>query len=197
MLWELWVGVYKCELHAKFCQKMTDVSCNCKVLLKKMVYVDPYWADFFWFFLYTLLSLLGSLGRLTWVRLQQHQEQNYPVLQVHAGSVCVSVNHWTLTMDYRIFNVHTWSFLCMRIHTGVGHTNNESSQHNIFDSDKTVTNFQCAPDRVWTSGLCMSSPMLYQLSHPTMSSSYRLISSDVRWHIRDKLATQMECDKFW
>ena len=33
-------------------------------------------------------------------------------------------------MDDRIFNVRT--FLCMRIHTGLGHTENESAQH--FDS---------------------------------------------------------------
>ena len=38
------------------------------------------------FLLYTLLSLSGNSGRLTWVRLQQPQEQRYPVLQVHAGS---------------------------------------------------------------------------------------------------------------
>ena len=28
-------------------------------------------------------------------------------------------------MDYRTFNVRTWSYLCVRIHTGVGLTNNE------------------------------------------------------------------------
>ena len=32
-------------------------------------------------------------------------------------------------MDYRIFNVRTWSFLCVRIHTRVGHTDSESAQH--------------------------------------------------------------------
>ena len=30
-------------------------------------------------------------------------------------------------MDYRIFNVRT--FLCVSIHTGVGHTDKESAQH--------------------------------------------------------------------
>ena len=45
------------------------------------------------FFLYTLLSLSGNLGRLTRVRLQQPQEQRYTVLQVHAGSVRVSIIH--------------------------------------------------------------------------------------------------------
>ena len=32
-------------------------------------------------------------------------------------------------MDYRIFNVRTWSFLCMWIHTGVGDADSESAQH--------------------------------------------------------------------
>ena len=44
-------------------------------------------------FLYTLLSLSGNLDRLTWVRLQQLQEQRYPVLRVPAGSCHVSVIH--------------------------------------------------------------------------------------------------------
>ena len=30
--------------------------------------------------------------------------------------------------DYRIFNVRTRSFVCVRIHTGVGHTDIESAQ---------------------------------------------------------------------
>ena len=30
-------------------------------------------------------------------------------------------------MDYMIFNVRT--ILCVRIHTGLGHTDNESAQH--------------------------------------------------------------------
>ena len=38
------------------------------------------------FFLYTLLSLSENSGCLTSVRLQQPQEQRYPILQVHAGS---------------------------------------------------------------------------------------------------------------
>ena len=32
-------------------------------------------------------------------------------------------------MDYRIFNMRTWSFVCVRIHAGVGHTDSESAQH--------------------------------------------------------------------
>ncbi len=37
-------------------------------------------------------------------------------------------------MDYRIFNVRTFS--CVRVHTGVGHTDNESAQH--FDTEKLI-----------------------------------------------------------
>ena len=43
-------------------------------------------------------------------------------------------------IDYRIFNVHM--FLCMRIHTGVGHTDIESAQ--LFDSEK-LTIFVIVP----------------------------------------------------
>ena len=41
---------------------------------------------FFFFFFYISLSLLENLSRLSWVRLQQPQEQRHPVLQMHAGS---------------------------------------------------------------------------------------------------------------
>ena len=69
-------------------------------------------------------------------------------------------------MDYRIFNVRTWSSVCMhKIHTGVGHTD-ESAQH--FWLRKTLNIFSCAlyGAGIWNSGLWISSPMLYQLSHP-------------------------------
>ena len=43
-------------------------------------------------------------------------------------------------MDYRIFDVRTWSFLCVHIciHMEVGHTNSVG-QHNIFDSKKLIS----------------------------------------------------------
>ena len=41
-------------------------------------------------------------------------------------------------MDYRIFNVRMSSFLCVRIHTGVGHIDSTSAQH--FLLGKTLTN---------------------------------------------------------
>ena len=49
-------------------------------------------------------------------------------------------------MDYRVFSVRTWSFLCVRIHTGFGHTDSESAQH--FRLGKT--HFSCAPGGVRT-----------------------------------------------
>ena len=67
-------------------------------------------------------------------------------------------------MDYRIFNVRTWSFLCVRVHTRVGYTDSEPAQH--FWLGKTLTICYCAPKGVWTSGLWISSPTSYQLSHP-------------------------------
>ena len=66
-------------------------------------------------------------------------------------------------MDCRIFNVRTWSFLCVRIHTGIRHTD-ESAQY--FWLEKTLTIVSCVPDRVRILGLWISSPALYQLSHP-------------------------------
>ena len=59
----------------------------------------PYYKNkFVSIIVYTLFTLSGNSGRLTWVRLQQLHEQRYPVLQVHAaGSFRVSVIHRTLT----------------------------------------------------------------------------------------------------
>ena len=105
-------------------------------------------------------------SRLTWVRLQQSQEQRYSVLQsAWLMGVCSCFRntiHRTLTyMDYRIFNVRTWSFL--RLYTrGLGTPT--ANQHNIFDW-KILTIFVCAADGVRTSGLWISSPTLYQWSH--------------------------------
>ena len=78
--------------------------------------------------MYTWLPLSGNSGRLTWVRPQQPQEQRYPVLHVHAGSIRVSVIHRTLTWPTGSL---TWSFLRVRIHT-----NTESAQH--LDSEKLL-----------------------------------------------------------
>ena len=88
--------------------------------------------------LYTLLSVSGKSGRLTWVRLQQPQEQRYPVLKVHAGSFRVSAIHQTPTWTTGPLTCSTWSFICLRIHMEIGHTNGESAQH--FGLGHTLTN---------------------------------------------------------
>ena len=63
-------------------------------------------------------------------------------------------------MDYRIFNVCTWSFMLEDTH-GVGHTDSESVQH--FWLWKTQ---YCALGGIRTFVFWILSPMLYQLSHP-------------------------------
>ena len=98
------------------------------------------------FFIYILFSLLWNLCHLTWVRLQQLQEQRYPVLQVYAGSFHVSVIHRTLTWTTgSLTGVRAHSY-AMHIHTGVGHTDSKPVQH--FWLGKTPTNFSCAPDGI-------------------------------------------------
>ena len=49
--------------------------------------------------------------------------------QVHAGSFRFSVINRTLTWTTGSLKVRTWSLLCVRIHTGVGHTDSEFAQH--------------------------------------------------------------------
>ena len=61
-----------------------------------------------------------------------------------------------------------WSFLCVHVHTGVGHTDSESAQ--TFFTWKKITNFSSAPDGVqtfchWIYGVMT----LYQFSHPITS----------------------------
>ena len=123
---------------------------------------------FLFFYFYTLLSLSENLGRLTWVIAAARPALPSPTM--HAGSFHVSVIHQT-DIDYRILNVHTWSFICVRIHMGVGHTDNESVKH--FWLGKTLTNFSCAPGGagIRTSSFWISSLMLYQLSHPVTPPS--------------------------
>ena len=53
------------------------------------------------------------------------QQSRYPNrYKVHAWSFRVSVTRRTLTWTKGYF---TWSFLCVRIHTGIGHIDNESA----------------------------------------------------------------------
>ena len=91
-------------------------------------------------------------------------------------------------MDYRIFNVHMWSFVCVHAyntHRGWAHWQVSTT----FFSRKKITIFFCAPDwagiRTW--GVWISSLMLYQLSHPVTPWHYfplTLLSLDITspWH---------------
>ena len=95
-----------------------------------------------------------------------------------------------------------WSLLWVCIQTGVGHTNNESvqhfdspttSQHNIlshrqrvsttFWLRKTITNFSCAPDRVQTSGLWISSRCSYHWATPSLKTHITVTVENVNSYI--------------
>ena len=107
----------------------------CRVILAVFSEFYFYFLFFVWF--YTLyFPFLEIRTSLNWVRLQQPQGQHYPVLQVHAGSFRVSVNHRTLTWTIGIFNwtcVPAHSFAC-EYTRGLGTPT--ASQHNKFDSEK-------------------------------------------------------------
>ena len=68
---------------------------TCEVMICVSPCYDPRkWMDLRFresidFFLALHLSLAGNSGRLTWVRLQQPQEQRYPFLSVRAVFSCV------------------------------------------------------------------------------------------------------------
>ena len=78
--------------------------------------------------------------------------------------------------NYMIFNVRTWSLLCVRINTGVEHTDGESVQHFCLGKSHK---FACAPDGIRTSVHPNLSPMLYQLSHPVTPKITRNVGSNV------------------
>ena len=68
-------------------------------------------------------------------------------------------------MGYRIFNVRTWSFLCVCIHNGVGHTDSESAQK--FWRWKTLVLLMGFEPRSFGSWR----PTFYQVSHPVTTTS--------------------------
>ena len=73
-------------------------------------------------------AVLPSLTSACWVRLQQPPRAALPSLTRACWVFSCFRNPPNSDMDYRILNVRTESFLCVRIHTGVGHTD-ESAQH--------------------------------------------------------------------
>ena len=70
-------------------------------------------------------------------------------------------------MDYRIFKVRKhYVIILMRVYTHGGWAYRQRVS-TTFWFWKTPF-FSCAPDRVWISGLWISSQTLYQLSHPAI-----------------------------
>ena len=103
----------------------------------------------------TLSSLSGNSARFTYVRLQQRaRAMLHPVLQVHAESFRVSVIYRTLTWTTCHDLEGAYVIIRMRAyHTHEGWACTlTASQHNIFDSEKPLTNASCAPDGVRTRG---------------------------------------------
>ena len=102
-----------------------------------------------------LWSLLPNGCKLVWksrntTLLVKFTAQKYIysfVSKVQAGSFHVFIIHQTLRWTNRIFNVRMRSFLCVRIHTGIGHTDSEPAHFGLWKThifvyihpDKTVT----------------------------------------------------------
>ena len=78
-------------------------------------------------------------------QLEQSCTTQPKLIKVHAGSFRVSIIHQTLTRTAGTLTCvrdHSHSYACVRIHTGVGHTD-ESAQH--FWLGNTLTIFLCTP----------------------------------------------------
>ena len=60
-------------------------------------------------------------------------------------------------IDYRIFNVRTWLFVCVRVHTGVGHTDCESAHRFWFGKTPTQAGFDPLIFWIFGSGIRRSS----------------------------------------
>ena len=95
--------------------------------------------DFCIFYTFYFIHFIIPFGKFglpyLGMRLQQPQEQRYPVQQVHAGSFCVSVIHQTLTWTTGSFTcVCDHSYAC--VYTRQLGTTPTACQHNSFYSEK-------------------------------------------------------------
>ena len=86
-------------------------------------------------FLYTLLFLSANSGRLTWVGLQQPQEQALPSPTRACWVVSCFRNPPNSYVDNMIFNV----FFYACVYTPVGHTDSESARHFWLGKNRKVT----------------------------------------------------------
>ena len=80
-------------------------------------------------------------------------------------------------MDYRIFNVRTWSFLCVRIHMRVGHTDRKSAR--CFWLGGGLSKFFMCSWRDLKLG--HRSPTPYQLSHPATPEAVDILLQTHEW----------------
>ena len=121
------------------------------------------------------ISPMGNLGCFRQGK-PAATESRYPtLLKVHAGSFHVSIIHQINSdMDCRIFNVRTWFFFCVRVHTGVGHTYSESAQHFWL---RKIHKFFCAPD---AGGVRTSEPPIFG-SQSRCSNNWATPSHCVWW----------------
>ena len=119
--------------------------------------------------LYPLLlwkTLIGAIPMVTMTQSATNWRNTHTHMGQHSYNHVVrqlSYNPPNSDMDYRIFIVRTWSFVCVRVHTGVGHTDSESAQH--FWLGKTHKFFLCS-QRDSNLRPLDPNPTLYQLSHP-------------------------------
>ena len=91
-------------------------------------------------------------------------------------------------MDYRVFNVRT--FLCLRVHTGVGrHTDKESAHH--FDSEKNSQKcFVCSrrDSNLWSwNALDLEADALTLIYVCVVLSNYRSSATEVLWELMSSL----------
>ena len=101
------------------------------------------------------------LTLITWVWLQQPQEQRYPVLQVHDGSFLVSVIHQTPTWTTRSFTcVHDNSYT----HGGWAHRQQGSTT--FLTLKNSLRFFFLCPWQDSNSGLWSLTDLLSHLCHP-------------------------------
>ena len=94
-------------------------------------------------------------------------------------------------MDCRIFNVRTWSFLCMRIHMGVVHTDSESAQcfwlgktHSVFlVLLMTYTHGGCA-HRQWVSTTFLTRTNPFRFSCAPDGTATQVMHGTCTWWVR-------------
>ena len=132
--------------------------------------------SFFFFFVFSSffalhLSLVGNSGRLTWVRLQQPQEQRYPFLTVRAVFSCVQTKVWLPIFEILI---HVGTDRCYCDVIAMHAIAHEGCTDTVRESAPKVNSWRKIPCRTGESNLPQrrAGSTLYQLSYiPAPSQS--------------------------